>query len=142
MTVKKYTDIEIKNNIKNYTQKSFSRRILLLTGLVISLIFALNCDTNPFSFFSIIIVILFVAGYLLSEIVYHLNRKIAASNSYIEILVEQKKRLISPIKILLLDQKSFISTPRSEKIQQQIIKVHGISIKMCIKMSKPEILLK
>ena len=91
MTVKKYTDIEIKNNIKNYTQKSFPRRILLLTGLVISLIFALNCDTNPFSFFSNIIVILFAAGCLLSEIVYHLNRKIAASDSYIEILVEQKK---------------------------------------------------
>lgn len=91
MTIRNYTDAEIRNNLKKYAKQSRLRRGVLLAAFLISLIFAVNCSTDPYSFFSRIVVVLFAAGCLLSESLYWLNRKAAASSAYIEFIVEQKK---------------------------------------------------
>lgn len=93
MTLKNYTAEEIKQNLKRYARKSRPRRSLLLAAFVISLIVAVNCNTDPYSFFSYIFVILFATGELLSETMYWLNRKNAASCYYVEIIVDRKEKV-------------------------------------------------
>ena len=88
-----YSDAEIQQNLKKYAKKSRPRRSLLLAGFVISLIVAVNCNTDPYSFFSYIFVILFATGELLSETMYWLNRKNAASCYYVEIIVDRKEKV-------------------------------------------------
>lgn len=93
MTIKNYTDKEIKNNLKKYAGKAWNRRILLMIAFLVSMIFAVKYNTDPYSFFCYIVVILLAAGCLLSEIMYWLNRKNVTSRFYIEIVVDQKKTI-------------------------------------------------
>lgn len=88
-----YSDAEIQQNLKKYEKKSRPRRSLMLAGFVVSMIVAVNCNTDPYSFFSYIAVILFAAGELLSETLYWLNRKSAAGRWYVEIVVDRKKEI-------------------------------------------------
>lgn len=85
-----YSDAEIQQNLKKYEKKSRPRRSLMLAGFVVSMIVAVNCNTDPYSFISYVFVILFAAAELLSETLYWLNRKDEAKHSYIEIIVDQK----------------------------------------------------
>lgn len=93
MTVKNYTEQEVKKNLKKYARQVRLRRCGLLIAFFASLIFAVKCNITSYSLFAYIVAILFAAGCLLSETLYWLNRKNTASNAYIEIVVEQKKEV-------------------------------------------------
>ena len=87
-----YSDAEIQQNLKKYEKKSRPRRSLMLAGFVVSMIVAVNCNTDPYSFISYVFVILFAAGELLSETLYWLNRKSAAGRWYVEDRCGSEKR--------------------------------------------------
>ena len=91
MAVRNHTDSEVKENLSGFAERSLPRRIVLLVAFLVSLIFAVSCGSDSYSFFASIAAILFAVGFLLSETLYRLNRKNASSCAFIEIVVDQKK---------------------------------------------------
>lgn len=93
VNIKNFTTEESKQNLKKYARKSRGRRSVFVIALIVSLFFAVYCNVDSYSFFAYIVVILLAVGCLLSESIYWLNRKNVTCNSYIEIVVDQKKNV-------------------------------------------------
>lgn len=91
LTVKEYTNEEIKNNLKKFNHNHNKKRILLLTILFLLLCIATMATIEPISFTADIGIILVCTILILSETIHRLNRKRVKSRYYIELIVEKKR---------------------------------------------------
>ena len=91
LSVRKYTDEEVKNNLKEFNRDHNKRRIPLLIVLRIMLLIAIFMKSIAFA--ADIGIVLVCGAIILSEILHRLNRKRIKSRYYIEIIVERKREV-------------------------------------------------
>lgn len=89
--LRKYTNEEIKANLKEYNHKNNKRRIPFLIILIILLLMAIYVE--QISYAADIGIVLVCGAIIISETLHRLNKKRAKSEYYIEIIVDEKKEI-------------------------------------------------
>ena len=88
-SIKIYTDEELAAQLNQYAKKTRPRRIAFLAALIVCLLLAMICDSEPLHLASCIAAVLFAACCVFSELLYRLNKKPAALKTYVEIRVDK-----------------------------------------------------
>lgn len=91
LSVRKYTNEEIRDNLKEFNRKNNRIRVPLLLVLVVLLLAAIFAE--PIAFAADIGIVLVCAAILILEMIHRLNKKTVKSRYYIEIIVDEKKEI-------------------------------------------------